>query len=164
MNTRKMLSWIAVMVIGVSVFGCEAFVRKFTRKKKKENLPQEELVLVPEEYKNTLTKEEQYHQYLLFWKSWQDELINALSQDASHKKKLRCIEESLKNLNNLRTLLNAETQKKLDAYLVQMRELMDSISQDNYGNQKVTQRLKAERLKRNILRDFSYNKVRYSII
>ena len=60
-----------VMVCGLT--GCEAFVRKFTRKPKKENLPQEELILVPEEYKGpNLTKEELYRQNLLFWGCWQD--------------------------------------------------------------------------------------------
>ncbi|MFA5150687.1 MAG: hypothetical protein WC433_07270, partial [Candidatus Omnitrophota bacterium] len=55
--------------------GCEAFVRKFTRKSKKDKVPVE-MVLAPEEWKGPqMTKEEQYRQYFVFWQSWQDELI-----------------------------------------------------------------------------------------
>ena len=51
-------------IIGVSVscsflftlIGCAAFVRKFTRKRKKEDLPQEEMVLAPEEWKGPQMK------------------------------------------------------------------------------------------------------------
>jgi hypothetical protein len=143
--------------------GCDAFVRKFTRKPKKENLPQEEMVLVPEEYKGVeMTREELYRQYFLFWKSWQDELINALYDKASHKRQLSCAEEALKNLEDLRELLNEEQKKKLDIYISQSKELQGFIAKDLYGSDRAFNAQKAERLKRNILRDFSYSKVKDS--
>jgi hypothetical protein len=147
----------------VTLTGCDAFVRKFTRKKKE--APKEEMVLAPEEYKPPhMTKEEVYRQYFLFWKSWHDELINALSSGASQKKKIDCINEALKNLEQLRTTLQTEKQKKLDVYIKQLKDLKDSIAQDLYGTNAMQDRLTAERIKRAVLRDFSYEKVKKYLV
>ena len=81
--------------------GCEAFIRKFTRKPKNKKSDVQEMVLVPEEYKGPqMSKEELYRQYILFWKSWHDELLNSLSSSRSHKKRVSCIDEAIKNIND----------------------------------------------------------------
>ncbi len=145
--------------------GCDAFVRKFTRKPKKENIPREEMVLMPEEYKSNLTKEEQYRQYFLYWKSWHDELIESLSRTAAnHKKQVDCTQEAINNLSNLRGLLNAETRKKLDAYINQLTDLKGLIVKDLYSSDAANNLQKAERIKRAILRDFSYDKIKSNLI
>jgi hypothetical protein len=156
--------WILLFVIFLS--GCDAFVRKFTRKPKKENLPREEMVLVPQVYKSTMTKDQMYQQYFLFWKSWQDELIESLSRSGSgnHKKQLSCIKEAIKNLVQLRLLLNLDMQKKLDLYLNQLNDLQKTIEQDVYGQDSARNRLTAERIKMRILRDFSYRKIKGSLV
>jgi hypothetical protein len=141
--------------------GCDAFVRKFTRKPKKENQPKQELVLVPEEYKPPkMTKEEVYRQYSLYWKSWHDELINSLSGDASQKKQIDCAKEAINNLESLRATLQEVKQKRLDVYINQLKDLKKEIEEDLYGNNISINRLAAERIRRNILRDFSYNKIK----
>jgi hypothetical protein len=141
--------------------GCDAFVRKFTRKPRKDLLPKEEMVLVPEEWKGPqMTKEELYRQYFNFWKSWQDELIESLLQNRAQKKQLDCIEEAIKNLQYLRTMLAGEKQKKLDIYVEQLNSLRDNISRDLYGSNNANNFQRAESIKRNILRDFSYPKVK----
>lgn len=161
--TRYTLHAARIICISFLIFnlvGCEAFVRKFTRKPKKENLPKEEMVLAPEEYKGPqIPKEELYRQYLLYWKSWHDELIQSLSSQANHKKQLDCIDEAIKNLGELKLLLSEDKQNKLDIYINQLGSLRDSISKDIYGMSIVNNRLAAERIKRNILRDFSYHKI-----
>ena len=162
---QGMITPILIMVINswflVNLIGCDAFVRKFTRKPKTENLPQEEMVLAPEEYKGPqMSKEELYRQYFLFWRSWQDEVISSLLEKASHKRQVNCAEEAIKNLNSLRELLNEDKQKKLDIYLTQLEELKDLITKDLYGNNSSSYAQKAELIKRNILRDFSYNKIK----
>lgn len=139
-------------------------MRKFTRKPKKEELPQEQMVLVPEEYKAPqMSKEELYRQYFLYWKSWQDELVESLLAQKSNKKQLDCALEALKNLDGLRGLLGAEAQGKLDACIARMRALKDSIAQDIYGNNSSKHMRDAERLRRDILRDFSFNKQKNSL-
>lgn len=145
--------------------GCDAFVRKFTRKPKKEYMEQEEMVLVPQEYKGPqMTKEELYRQYLLFWKSWQDELIEALLRSNNHKKQLSCAQEAIKNLEQLTPLLKEEKQKALEIYINQMRDLKGSIEMDTYSMNTSPNRMSAERIRRYILRDFSYNKMKDFIL
>ena len=145
----------------ITLLGCEAFVRKFTRKPKRENLPREEMVLAPEVYDSIqMSKEELYRQYFLFWKSWQDELINSLSFQGNRKKQIECVKESLKNLTSLRELLNEEKQKQLDPYIKELNALKDSIEGDWYNNNYAANSYTAERLKTNILRNFSFKNIK----
>lgn len=144
--------------------GCEAFVRKFTRKSKKDKGPVE-MVLEPEEWKGPkMTKEERYRQYFVFWQSWQDELINALIQNAPQKKKLDCVQQAFKNLVGMRSLLNESKQKQLDVYLKQTAELREDIKSDIYGTANNFYRQNSEKLKMNISRYFTYSDVRNDII
>lgn len=144
----------------ISSMGCEAFIKKFTRKPKKEE-PPEEMILVPEEYPSLFKdKEEAYRQYFLYWKSWQDELINSLSVGTSQKKQLSCADEALKNLNEIKKILVEEKHKALDLYITELIGLRDNIKNDPYSNNAANNRSLAEVLKRNILRDFSYPKVK----
>ena len=161
---RKAFMIFVFSLLVIDLVGCDAFVRKFTRKKKKEDMALEELVLAPEEYKDTMTKEQRYRQYFLFWKSWQDELIESLLQKKSNKKQVDCANEAIKNLLSIQTLLNTEKQKKLEKYINQMQQLKDSISSDIYGNNISTYMEKADHIKMNILRDFSYKKVAASLL
>jgi len=143
-----------------TLLGCEAFVRKFTRKPKKEEAP-EPMVLVPEEYRGPeMTREELYRQYLLFWKSWQDELIQSLTDGSNNKKRIDCANEALKNLYQMRLMLNPDTQLRLDDYIRQSEELKNAISRDTYGYDLAVNRQRAERIRRNMLRDFSYFKIK----
>ena len=143
-----------------TLLGCEAFVKKFTRKHKKSKI-KEEVILDPQDYSlSDIPIEERYRQYFLFWKSWQDELITALSTSASHKKRQTCVKEAIKNLGELRPLLFAEKQKELNVYLEKLRQLENEIKKDTYGARLAIHRNRAESLKRNILRDFSYPEVK----
>ncbi len=108
-----------------------------------------------------MTKEEVYRQYFLYWKSWHEELINSLSGGgSSNKKQIDCANEALKNLEALRSTLQEAKQKKLDIYISQLKDLKKEIEEDLYGNSISENRLVAERIKRSILRDFSYNKIK----
>lgn len=160
-DLKLFLKFFTFYFLVFTFIGCEAFVRKFTRKPKKDDLAKEEMVLAPEEYKGPqMTKEELYRQYLLYWKSWQDELIAALSPNANHKKQIGCANEALKNLSHLRTLLNTEKQKRLDIYIAQLENLKGEITKDAYSSSVVSSRLTAERIRRNILKEFSYQSVK----
>jgi len=158
-------SWFFILLFVLSAAGCEAFVRKFTRKPKKQELSKEDMVLAPEVYKGPcMSKEELYRQYLLFWKSWQDELINSLSEGANHKKQLDCIQEALKYIASMRSLLSEEKQKSIDRYIVELNNLKSAIEKDIYSRNISITRQTAERIKRNVLRDFSYRDVQESLI
>ncbi len=163
LKTIIFLFWLLAVICGL--IGCDAFVRKFTRKSKKENLPQEELVLAPEEYKGPkMDREDLYRQYFLFWNSWHDEFVASLSSDSNRKKQIECAEEAIKNLINLKPLLNEEKQKELDVYINRIKTLRDRISKDLYGGSVTANVQSAERIKRDILRDFSYRKIKDYLI
>jgi len=149
----------------VTLTGCDAFVRKFTRKKKQDKFSREEMVLVPEEYKGPqMSGEQLYRQYFLFWKSWQGELITWLSPGANHKKQIDCAKEAIKNLTYLKEMLNEEKGKELDVYVSQLGELKSAIEKDTYNKGVARHRQSAERLRRNILRDFSYRNIKDYLI
>lgn len=161
---KKALLYSVICCLLTTTLGCEAFVRKFTRKSKKDKTP-EEMVLSPEEWKGPqMTKEERYRQYLLFWKSWHDELIGALVQNTSQKKKNDCIRQAIKNLVGMRALLNESKQKQLDVYLKQMLDLEGAIKSDIYGASSSSRLQGAERLKMNILKYFSYNDIKNDLL
>lgn len=153
-----------LFVLFLNLTGCEAFVRKFTRKPKKDKAP-EEMVLAPEEWTGPkMTKEELYRQYYSFWQSWQDELVNVLINKASLKKRVTCAEQSVKNLVGMRGMLNETKQKQLDVYLRQMNDLLKEIKSDVYGASNNYNRQTAERVRRNILQSFSYPDVKGDLL
>jgi len=154
----KIIRLVFIFLLVLDLVGCEAFVRKFTRKPK-EDMHQEPMVLAPEEYKPTLSKEEQYRQYFTFWQAWQEELVASLlvvTERINNKRQVDCANEALNNLMSMKQLLNTDTQKKLDPYLSRMADLKGSIEKDIYGNNIFQNRLEAERLKRDILQNFSF--------
>jgi len=161
---HKAVIFVAGLFLLANLIGCEAFVRKFTRKSKKEKAP-EEMVLAPEEWKGPqMTKEERYRQYYTFWLSWQDELINVLNQGSSLKKRSSCIDEAIKNLMGMRGMLNETKQKQLDVYLKQMSGLNAAIKSDIYGASNNYNRQTTEKVRRNILQSYSYSDIKNDLI
>lgn len=142
----------------VTLIGCEALLKKFTRKSKRTEEVQ--MVLAPEEYKPTMTKEELYRQFLLFWRSWQEELVESLLQNKSLKKRVDCATEAIKNLESMKKMLVAEKQKKLDSYIERMKLLKDRIANDIYGVNNNTYRERAEDLQMDIWKDFSFGDIK----
>jgi len=160
MRMKKALCVLLSGFLLLDLAGCESFVRKFTRKSKKTEQAVE-MVLTPEEYKGpNLSKEELYRQYFLYWKAWQDELINALTQKASLKKKLDCAQQAMKNLVNMKMQMLPQAQKNFDPAIARLGDLLASMKSDTYGSDDIANLREAEQIKLNIQRDFSYPKVR----
>ena len=160
MRSNKIILVLLCCLLLLDLAGCESFTRKFTRKSKKANQPVE-MVLVPEEYKGpNMTKEELYRQHFLFWKSWQDELENALTQKSSLKKKVDCVQEALKNLVNMKNMLDTGAQKSIDVYINKTIELMAYIKSDIYGTNDSRNLEISERIKSDIHRGFIYPKIK----
>ena len=162
MSLKKLFFVVAIYFLVFNLIGCEAFVRKFTRKKDKE--PQEEMVLAPEPYKNTASKEDMYRQSFIYWKAEHEELISALLENKPAKKRIKSAQESIKHLENMKVLLNEAKQKQLGGYINRMKDLLGNIRDDSYGTNNNLYRLKAENIKRDILMDFSYNKIKNSLL
>jgi hypothetical protein len=75
-----------------------------------------------------------------------------------------CANEAIKNLVGMRLLLNSEGQKKLDIYISRMTELRDSVDNDAYSTNVSSNRLEAERIKRDILQYFSFGDIKKSLV
>jgi hypothetical protein len=145
----------------VLLTGCDAFVRKFRRKPKKDVLSQKEMVLVPEEYPSLFAnKEEEYRYYFLFWQSWHSEFLNSLLENASHKKKISCISEAIKNLNILKELLLDEKKSGLEKYIEELKDLQAKLSQDTYTFNVNWYYNRAEILRKDISQHYSYQKIK----
>ncbi len=161
MYIKRLGGVLLAVVLFVASSGCEAFVRKFTRKPKKEDQPREELVLHPEEYPAAvLSPAQRYQESSLYWKAWQDELLQALGWGSNHKKQLSCAEESLKQLVLMRQLMQEPLQKSFDAVIADAQQLLATIESDPYAMQRAQSKLAAERIRRTVLRDFSFAKVK----
>ena len=160
MKPKKFLLLLVVSFLLLNLIGCEAFTRKFTRKSKKSDAPVE-MVLTPEEYKGpNMTKEEIYRQSYLYWGSWQDELINALSQKSSLKKKIDCAQEALKHLVNMKMMLVTEAQKNFDLEIARFNDLLANLKSDVYGANDSRNLQAAERIKSRVHKNFIYPKIR----
>ncbi|MDD5108054.1 MAG: hypothetical protein PHC29_00880 [Candidatus Omnitrophica bacterium] len=160
MKIKKILCILSCSFLLLNLVGCESFVRKFTRKSKKSDQAVE-MVLVPEEYKGSnMTKEELYRQDFLYWKSWQEELINAFIQKSSLKKKIDCMQEALKNLSKMKMLLVEDAQKNLEVYITKSNDLLSYIQSDVYGIADDRNYRTARLLKSNIEQKFAYAKIR----
>ncbi len=164
MNLKKVFRFLFICFLLLNLVGCEAFTRKFTRKSKKSDQAVE-MVLAPEEYKGpNMTKEELYRQHFLYWKSWQDELINALVSKLSQKKKIDCNQEALKHLVNMKTMLVADAQKNIDDYVTKLNDLLSGLKSDLYGTHDERNRLTAERINSDIDKKFVYPKIKNYLI
>jgi len=86
---QKEKIWQATILILSCVYlfsGCETFQRKFVRRKKSKE-PQEEMVIVPRDYSaQPFSSDVMYKQYFVYWKSWNQELVEALKENAPYKK------------------------------------------------------------------------------
>lgn len=159
----QMLCYLLAGILVLS--GCDAFVRKFTRKPKKDDVNPSQVVVYPHEYTPPqMSKEERYRNSTMYWKAWQDELLNALADNRSQKKKLDCIEQALKNLQEMRAMLNIQKQKELDRLIERMLTVQSRIKSDPYGRDDRFNRIQSENLKRDILQHFSYFDVKESLI
>jgi Arc/MetJ-type ribon-helix-helix transcriptional regulator len=146
----------------VTLGGCDAFVRKFTRKPKKEEKKEEEMVLVPQEYQpEGQFNQDLYRNYYIVWRSWHSELIDSLVVDGNHKKQIECIRYLIQNLENMRQLLKEQKQQILDNYLKELNKIQDKINQPNLNISDFSLlKDKLTIIQRDIQREFSYTKVK----
>jgi len=120
----------SILVLGVllTVSGCESFRRKFTRVKKRGKGTQESIIVAPRDYSaHPFPNDVMYKQYFTYWKVWNQEWVVSLNDRDSHKKIVSCAQQSLANLEKMRTYLVEEKQKELDVFVEKTRALKDEI-------------------------------------
>lgn len=155
-----MLLCAAVCMCGCAC-GCESLGKKFVRKPK--NPKPHEVLLEPQEYPDQRPARELYDQYFLFWKSWHDEFVAALT-GSSRKRQEDTAEQALKNLAEMRKCLDDQTKPKLDEYIRLMERLKDYLAADTYGAHARAHSEEADRIRRLILNDFSPGRVKEHLL
>lgn len=160
MKVKSISYFCFLFLVICSLSGCEAFVRKFTRKTKK--MVFEEPVIQPQEYPRTaLSQEELYRDYFLFWETWADELINFLKEDANAKKQKACADEALDNLTKMQSLLNEEKANSLQGLIVEFNTFKNILSENSLNRADISYlRNKLERIKAKIHRGFIFSKIK----
>jgi hypothetical protein len=159
---RLMFAYMVIVCVALSACGCESFTRKFTRKQKKQDKPQESMVLAPEVYPDSqANKEDAYRQYFTYWSSWHDELLDSLADSSwSMRKLLDSIQEAYNNLAEMAKMLSEDKKIAAEGFLASMNVLKADIERDLYGNNVWSIRKQAESLKRQINRDLQYRQVK----
>ncbi len=133
----------------LAAVGCESFSRKFTRKKTVER--DVEMVLAPEEYAVPgQDPQGLYRQNLLYWGSWYDEFLFALSPGGNRKRQLYCLDESLKHLRACVGIAGAAEQPAAREYVNRILKLRSGVEADIYGNRVESFRNPAEVLKKEL--------------
>jgi hypothetical protein len=156
--TRKIGVMCSVLFVCVCMCGCESLARKFVRKPKEPAKPHD-VLLQPEDYAGRKPGgKELYDQYFLYWKSWQDEFTAALS-GASRKRQEDTAKEALKNLTEMRGLLDEQSQQKLDVYIRRFERLQETVDSDTYGANVPGHVAEAEKLRRGIMSEFSPGRI-----
>jgi hypothetical protein len=161
---RKKIGIVCSIVFAATCLcGCESLVRKFVRKPKESSQPKE-VLLEPQEYNSRKPAgKELYDQYFLYWRSWQDEFAASLST-TSHKRQASTAAETLKNLAEMRRLLDGQSQVKLDGYIRQFEQLKEAAESDAYYAHAAEHTAEAETIRRRIMNDFSPGRIKEHLL
>lgn len=154
------LFFVLLLIFSIALAGCTPALRKkFIRPRKKKE-KQEEVIYQTREYvKENIPVDEYYKEHYIFWKSWQEELIKALGTN-SRKLQVRSLSEAIINLNAMKDILGDEKGAALETHIALLEEIDGKIS-GGYLSSADIKRLKRTltRQKKEIVREFSYNKV-----
>ena len=136
MIKNRILAVALLAVFALSASGFEAFNRKFTRKKQKEEaLPKvyhiEPFVRPP--------SADIYQHAFLFWTTWIEETLEAISPSTYIKptNRLRvkeCFGSAINSLQDMQGCLNEKKYKELGIYIKQLRQIQGRINQGNMSD------------------------------
>ncbi len=119
---RKISVFVMVFFIAVALAGCDSLQRKFTRKKK-DTKP------IPRLYQlkkyDVKPSVELYKKHYAYWQSWMSELIQDLGDN--HKKDVRCVNEALNQIHDMRNILVQEKADTLAKHIRRIEEVREII-------------------------------------
>jgi len=165
---KRILAVMLLTIFALTASGCnyEVFNRKFVRKKKKPAGPPsiyhiEPFVKAP--------NAETYSNSFLFWKTWEEELLNALTPSGFPRlvNKARveeCLDNSVLSLDRMKSCLNEAKAQELAGYIQQLRKYSGiSDGQDLTDMVLTRMRQDIESHKRNVQIRFCFSAVRQDI-
>lgn len=153
---KKIISIVLILLLTLELAGCEAVVRKFTRKKKREPLRPR---FYQEGMSDTRPHLELYMMHYMYWKTWHEDLIVHGGSNAK-KDRMACA-EIMSNLADMRNNLVEEKAKELDEYMADVKKITDEIKDSGSSVTRLGYlRNRLGTLKARIMRNFYYKKVR----
>ncbi len=154
---RRTLTCVIILIFCISFSGCAGLQRKFTRKKKKE----EKLspVITIYDYSKELRVDELYKKHLLFWQSWQTELIDRL--DSPYKKRTSCYDYMVTSLMEMKKYLASPKSEELEEFIKKIKSIEPVVKTKRLSkSEKNRIKILLEKTKRQIDKSFSYSDVK----
>ena len=156
---------VLVLALLLTLSGCEALRRKFTRKKSRRKT-QETMIVAPRDYsKHPFPNDVMYQQHFTYWKAWNQEWVSSLHDQDSRKKIISCGEQTLANLEKMASYLVEEKKGELDVHIAKTRALQEDIAAHRslLPSQYTSYRYRAQRLLRVVNRNFDMHHVKDAI-
>jgi hypothetical protein len=152
---KKLLYIMLICAMALSLAGCDALQRKFTRKKKAVKMPR---IYQTKKYVKKPTPE-LYQKHYTYWMTWQSEILSKLGRNK--RKDARCMEEIIGQLQDMQNLLVPEKGDELTPHIERLSKVRDTIVKEEMSKSNETYvRMTLEREDRFVKREFSLNKVR----
>jgi len=162
----KILSALFLLIFIFSALGCESFNRKFVRKNAEPAGPPQIFHVEPFV---PPPNADVYKHAFLFWGTWEEQLIIALSpagypRTVNYLKVRECLQNAVSNLNDMKECLNDKKAQELDSYLKQLQRLGDRVDKD-YVSDNVLSRMRddVQTHKRNVDIRFSFKAIKNDI-
>lgn len=153
---KKIMVMIITVCLAISLVGCDALQRKFTRKKKA--APKRPRIYQLKKYEKKPTPE-LYNKHFVYWQTWSGEIIQVLGDN--HKKDMRCMEEIVGNLKDMQNILIAEKADGLQKHIERAEDVRTTISRGDMSfSVKANVKITLEREDRAIKRDFVTSKIK----
>ena len=155
---RRCGIFIIITALAVSITGCDAVQRKFTRKKA--------VVKTPHFYQlKKYTKKpspELYKQHSAYWSTWQEELVRSIGEN--HKHDERVMEEAIGHLKDMQNILIPSKAEAMQPHIEKMEAAKAIIFRGDlsFANKDYVRSI-VEREDRAIRREFCYSKVKDSL-
>jgi hypothetical protein len=159
-DMRRIISMLLICSVVMSLTGCDALQRKFTRKKKTEAKRPRfyQLKKYPKK-----PSPELYKQHYAYWSSWQGSLLQCLGQN--HKKDARSMEEALGHLKDMQSLLIPSKAEEMQSHIEKMENAKDIIMRGPLSfADKDYVRSVIDREDRAIKRGFCYDKIKGCLV
>lgn len=147
---KKICALAMIVFIALTLAGCDALQRKFTRKKKYVKPVPRLYQLKKYDIKPSAAL---YSKHYAYWQSWMSELIQDLG--GNRKKDIRCIEEALSQLHDMQNILVQEKADALEKHIHRLEEVRDTIIKEQLSQYNKSQIIMTlEREDRTIKREF----------
>lgn len=154
---RKFISIFIILVILINAAGCgEEWRKKFIRKQK--DVAKKPRIWQDKKYSREPT-EALYTKHYNYTITWLSELSGDLGEN--NKKDVRCIEEALAQIEDMRYCLVEEKARELDKHINRLKEVRDVLKREDLGQaNKDYVRSSIEREERFLRSQFYYHKIK----